>query len=172
MARSQHKKPTYYNHFPQFTSYIRCACSQGGPKCAARWRTAQGQRGRGLRPHGGDDHVAFAAHHRRHTSACPALCARSAQSRAHTLPLPTPQALRPPSLLKAPLRRASPTRHLLPPFPKPPPTPRESLVSSVVIALIQTSPLSDGRRSLHAPVASENDHERPPRCSWPNLSPR
>ena len=28
-------------------------------------------RGRGLRPHGGDDHVAFAAHHRRHTERPP-----------------------------------------------------------------------------------------------------
>ena len=43
--------------------------------------------------------------HSQHTigdirSACPALCARSAQSRAHTLPLPTPQTLRPPSFLQ------------------------------------------------------------------------
>ena len=51
-------------------------------------------------------------------SARPALCARSAQSRAHTLPRPTPPTLRPQSLLKAPLRRASPTPPP-PPFPHP-----------------------------------------------------
>ena len=103
-------------------------------------------------------------------SARPALCARSAQSRAHTLPRPTPQTLRPQSLLKAPLRRASPT-------PPPPPFPHPSTNAMSLPRQLgrycsrSTSLLSDGCRSLHARVASENGHERPPRCSWSNLSP-
>ena len=69
-------------------------------------------------------------------SARPVLCARSARSRARALSLPTPQALRPPSLLKASPPHLT-HRTSSPLSPTPPPTPRVSLVSSADTALAQ-----------------------------------
>ena len=141
----------------QFTDYKRCACAQGAGLNAL----SAGVQRWGLRPHGGHVHVAFAAHHRRHTERPPcALCSQCPISRS-TLPLPTPQTIRLPSLLKAPPPRLAPTPPSFPPHPHQ----RHEYLSPAQLILL----------SLNEPVVrrvtSENDHERPPRCSWPNLSP-
>ena len=108
------------------------------------------RRGRGLRPHGGDDHVAFAAHHRRHTERLP--CALRSQcpiSRSHpsTAHPSGPQTPVPPNSTSLP-RLAHPT--CFPLSPNPPPTPRVSLVSSVDIVLAQRARcLTATARSMH-----------------------
>ena len=101
----------------------------------------------GLRPHGGDDHVAFAAHHRRHTERLP--CALRSQcpiSRSHpSTAHPTgPQTPVPPKGTSPP-RLAHPTSFPLSPTP---PTNATSISRQLSrYCSRSTSPLSDGRRS-------------------------
>ena len=88
----------------------------------------------GLRPHGGDDHVAFAAHHRRHTERLP--CALRSQcpiSRSHpsTAHPSGPQTPVPPKGTSPP-RLAHPTSSPL----SPPPHQRHEYLSSAQLILL------------------------------------